>query len=142
MPNVHKDFHGALSYGLQFLEERHGTSAVEDFLSGLAQSVYKPLVDAIQEKGIGALRDHWQNIFDLEDGDIDMREEDGVLILDVHRCPAVTHMREQHYSVAEHFCEHTRIVNEAICHAAGYKSAVEYDQEAGSCTQRFWRANP
>ena len=139
MPNVHKDFHGALSYGLQFLEERHGANAAEAFLSGLAESVYKPLAGAIRERGLAALRDHWQNIFEVEGGDCEMREEDGVLILEVHRCPAVTHMLEQGYRVAEHFCEHTRIVNEAVCRAAGYESAVEYDQEAGSCTQRFWR---
>jgi hypothetical protein len=60
-------------------------------------------------------------------------------VLRVKRCPAITHMREQGYAIAAHHCEHTRIVNEAVCALAGYESSVDYDQCAGSCVQRFWR---
>ena len=79
-------------------------------------------------------------MFRLEEGDFETRYEGGVLVLDVRACPAIHHMRANHYAIAEHFCEHTRIVNEAICAEAGYACSVEYDQEAGRCVQRFWRA--
>jgi len=142
MANVHKDFHGALSYGLQFVEDNYGTEGVDDFLSGLASSVYRPLVEALRERGFDALREHWQTVFDLEQGEFEMHTQDGVLTLRVHRCPAICHMKERGYAIAEHFCEHTRIVNEAVCKAAGYCSSVEYDQDAGRCVQRFWKEAP
>ena len=140
MPNVHKDFHGALSYGLEFLEEQCGGEGVQAFLSSLAGTVYKPLVEAMRERGLEALREHWQRIFDIEDGDADLFMEGDTLVLNVRRCPAVWHMKDRGYAIAPHFCEHTRIVNEAVCKAAGYAARVEYDQDAGRCVQRFRRA--
>ncbi len=139
MANVHKDFHGALSFGLEFLEEHYGEEGRGAFLSGLADTVYKPLVEDIRARGLVALREHWQTIFDLEDGEIEMRDEGDVLVLEVHRCPAITHMQARGYAIADHFCEHTHIVNEAVCDAAGYTCGVAYDQDAGRCTQRFRR---
>ncbi|MFP4502891.1 MAG: hypothetical protein ACLFTT_18000 [Candidatus Hydrogenedentota bacterium] len=139
MANVHKDFHGALSYGLAFLEEKYGAEARTQFLARLADTVYKPLADDLRVRGVVALREHWARIFELEGGAIEMHEDGDTLVLHVHRCPAITHMQEQGYRIADHFCEHTRIVNEAVCRAAGYEATVDYDQAAGRCVQRFRR---
>ena len=139
MPNVHKDFHGALSYGIQFVEAQYGREGLEDFLARLAGSVYRPLVEGLRTRGLDALREHWQSIFELEGGEFAIAMEEATLVLTVHRCPAVCHMREHHYAIADHFCEHTRIVNDAVCRAAGYAASVEYDQDAGRCIQRFWK---
>lgn len=138
-PNVHKDFHGALSYGLDFLHTAYGDDGMRQFLSGLAESVYWALVEDMKFRGLAALEDHWRNIFALEAGDCDLFLLGGVLTLRVHRCPALHHLRQQGYAESKHFCEHTRIVNEAICRAAGYRTEVQYDQAAGSCVQRFWK---
>lgn len=139
MPNVHKDFHGALSYGLQFLEDRYGQDALRDFLSGLADTVYQPLVQDLRQRGLQALQDHWSRIFSLEEGEFIVSMDGDTLVLQVQACPAVCHMRTHGYQVADHFCEHTRWLNEAVCRAAGYEANVEYDQESGRCVQRFWR---
>jgi len=139
MPNVHKDFHGALSYGLQFVEERHGQEGVREFLAGLAATVYKPLREDLCVRGLDALREHWKLVFDLEGGEYEMTMDGEALALHVKQCPALAHMREHAYAIADHYCEHTRVVNEAVCAAAGYASSVDYDQDAGSCVQRFWR---
>jgi len=139
MPNVHKDFHGALSYGFQFIEDQYGLDGLREFLESLAGTVYRPLVEDLRKRGLPALEDHWRTIFNLENADIEMHREDDALVLSVRRCPAIWHMKEHNYRISDHFCEHTRIVNEAICRAAGYASSVEYDQEAGHCVQRFWR---
>ena len=139
MPNVHKDFHGALSYGLQFLEEGYGPQAREAYLKGLADTVYAPLVEALREQGLPALKAHWEAIFSCEEADFALYEEGETLVLEVRRCPAIHHMQEYDYAIAPHYCEHTRIVNEAICSRAGYCASVDYDQAAGRCVQRFWR---
>lgn len=140
MANVHKDFHGALSFGLQFIEDRYGSEGVREFLAGLADTVYKPLADALRQQGLSALREHWETVFGVEGGEIAIQIEGDQLVLRVLRCPAITHMKQQGYRIADHYCEHTRIVNEAVCAAAGYASSVEYDQSASRCVQRFWRA--
>ena len=141
MANVHKDFHGAFSYGIQFIMQSYGMEGLKAYLNKLADTVYTPLVKGLRDEGLSALRDHWDRIFTLEGGKFEQREEDGVLVLEVHECPAIAHMKKQGYTIDPNFCEHTRILNEAICSRAGYQSSVEYDQEAGQCVQRFWKEN-
>lgn len=142
MADVHKDFHGALSYGLSFLRRRHGEDGVRAFLAGLADTVYRSLVEELRARGLPALQEHWQRVFALEGGSAEMTLTADCLILRVHRCPAIAHMLERGYPIAEDFCEHTRIVNDAVCRAAGYAAQVDYDQTAGRCEQRFTRMAP
>lgn len=139
MANVHKDFHGALSYGIQFILDSYGLPGLEKYLQGLADTVYAPLVEKLKAEGLSALRDHWQEIFTIEEGEFELSEDGDVLVLNVLACPAITHMQTHNYPVSPHFCEHTRILNEAICARAGYACSVDYDQAAGRCIQRFWK---
>lgn len=143
MANVHKDFHGAMSFGIQFLEDQYGPEGLHEFLSELGGSVYAVLAAELRAEGLPALQRHWERVFGEEGGDFETRyDADGALVLEVRACPAVHHMQARGYRIAEHFCEHTRIVNESICRAAGYACRVEYDQQRGRCVQRFWRAEP
>jgi hypothetical protein len=139
MANVHKDFHGALSYGIQFLVDNYGMDGLKKYLRGLAKSVYAPLAKDLKEDGLCAIRKHYEDIFTLEGGKFEFREEDDTLVFDVKECPAIAHMKAQGYEISPHFCEHTRILNEAICNEAGYSSSVDYNQEEGRCVQRFWK---
>ena len=139
MANVHKDFHGALSYGIQFLVDNYGMDGLKKYLRGLAKSVYAPLAKDLKADGLGAIRKHYEDIFMLEGGKFEFREEDDTLVFDVKECPAIAHMKAQGYEISPHFCEHTRILNEAICNEAGYSSSVDYNQEEGRCVQRFWK---
>ena len=61
-----------------------------------------------------------------------------VLVLEVHKCPAIQHLKQSGFPVMEKFCESTRITNEEICAGAGLKCSVEYDRENGCCVQKFW----
>jgi len=142
MPNVHKDFHGALSAGIQFVLDRHGPEALAEFLDQVAANVYRPLIERIRQEGLKALEEHWRRIFELEGGDYSLEYESETLVLRVERCPAIHHMKEHGYAIADRFCESTRVVNEGICRRAGCACSVEYDQEAGTCVQKFWRAGP
>jgi len=141
--HVHKDFHGALSFALQFLSDRYGRGEMEEYLRQVAREVYGPLRERLKKEGLKALEEHWRKVFTLEGAeegkDFTLSYEDGTLVLRVRRCPAVHHIKERGYKLAEDFCESTRIVNEGICRPAGYDCSVEYDRGAGRCVQRFWR---
>lgn len=142
MTNVHKDLHGALSFGVAYVEARHGPEALRAFLTGLADTVYAPLAADLRARGLPALEDHWRRVFEQEGGRATCVIEDGVLTVDVAECPAIAHMKAQGYAVAEHFCATTRWVNEAVCARAGYACSLECGEAAGRCVQRFWRAGP
>lgn len=136
---VHKDFHKITSFSLQYLLQEFGLEAMEDFLRVNARNIYKPLIAAATVGGLPAIEKHFRDIFQIEDGDFDLSwEKDDTLVLQVHKCPAIHYLKESGFPIMEKFCESTRITNEEICAGAGLKCSVEYNQENGSCIQKFW----
>ncbi len=137
---LHKDFHGALSTGLTYLEQRYGAEAVRDYLRQFARAFYAGLTRAIIERGLIALREHLERIYALEGGQISITCSDDELLLQVEACPAVRHMREHGYAVAPLFYETSRTVFASICE--GTPVTVEwlrYDEESGRSAARFFR---
>ena len=134
---VHKDFHGAFSFGLIHLEEHYGAEAVRDYLRQMAPRVFGPLIEAIRTEGLSALEAHWRHIMELEEADYELRWDGNTLILEVRVCPALEHIRSVGYPESPMFCEHTCIVNSVICEAAGFETETDYDQAAAHCVQRF-----
>ena len=61
-------------------------------------------------------------------------------MLKVAACPAVTHMREHGYQVADLWVETTRTVNQQLCEGTPFAcELLEYDDETGRSVQRFYR---
>lgn len=137
---LHKDFHGGLSGGIQYLDERYGPEAVKEYLHRFASTFYAPLKQAIKERGLAALKEHYEYIYEVEDGDVEFELSDDELVMRVAASPAVMHMRQHNYPVADRFEETVRSVNEGICEGTGYAAElVEYDVESGASVQRFYR---
>ena len=137
---LHKDFHGALSVGIEYLHKNYGEQAVRDYLRRFAVTFYVPLKESIKARGLIALKEHWENIYKIEGGKIEIELSDNEMILKVSACPAVMHMRQQGYPVAELYPETTKTVNEAICEGTGFAAELlEYEAQTGRSVQRFYR---
>ena len=138
---LHKDFHGALSGGIQYLHGRFGPDAVREYLYDFARGFYAPLTAAIEKRGLVALKEHIEQLYETEGGTVDIELTDDGMLVTVETCPAVMHMREKGYPVAELFVETTKTVNEALCEGTGFAAElVEYDPETGRSVQRFFRS--
>lgn len=136
---VHKDFHGAMSYGLKYVHDSYGDSGVKEYLEELANTVYSPLSENLARKGLKVLENHWKKIFNLEEADCKLFYKDNVLNLRINKCPAISHMKKYNYEIFNKFCEHCKILNDEICRNAGYQSSIEYAQNKGKCLQKFWK---
>ena len=137
---LHKDFHGALSVGLEYLENNYGEPAVREFLHRFAATFHAPLTEALNRRGLIALKEYFAKLYDLEGGNVRITLSEDELSIEVDACPAVAHMREQGYTVARLFGETTRTVNEAICQSTPFAAQlVEYDEQTGRSIQRFYR---
>ena len=137
---LHKDFHGALSAGIEYLHRNYGEQAVREYLREFAKSFYAPLRGALKQCGLAALRDHFEKLYRTEGGKIQITFSEDEMIMNVDSCPAVMHMREHQYPVAELFCETTKTVNEAICEGSDFSGELlEYDSQTGRSVQRFYR---
>ena len=137
---LHPDFHGALSVGIEYLHENYGEDAVRRYLWQFAQTFYAPLSDALNDRGLIALEEHFRGIYEREGGAADFSLSENELKIQVDACPAVTHMREHGYPVARLFRETTETVNQAICHQTPFAAElVQYDDQTGRSVQRFYR---
>jgi hypothetical protein len=137
---LHKDFHGALSAGLEYLHVNFGEESVRDYLRQFTKSYYAPLIDDIRTRGLTALKEHFEKMYSIEDAEFECVYSGDELILKLASCPAVMHMRKNGYHVARLFHESTKTVNETLCDGTPYKAELlEYDYETGKSVQRFSR---
>jgi len=137
-PYLHKDFHGALSSGIDYVADRFGERAVRDYLYQFADVYYAPLKEQMKRRGLVALKEHIENTYKTEGGRVAIDFSETEMTVRVAACPAVMHMREKGYKVSPHFVETTGTVNKAICEGTGYAAElVEYDEETGRSIQRF-----
>ncbi len=137
---LHKDFHGALSGGLIYLEDNFGQDSVREYLEKFATSYYAKLREQLQREGLTALKDHFEDLYATEGGEIEIEYSEDELILNVKACPAVVHMRANNYPVANMWIETDRTVNQAICAGSDFDyEMLEYDEQTGKSVQRFFR---
>ena len=137
---LHKDFHGALSCAVNYLHKTCGEEAVREYLRKFAVSYYAPLIINIKERGLAALKEHFEKIYGIEGGEVDISLKDDEFIINVYKCPAVTYLRENNRPVADLFYETTRTVNSALCEGTPFKAEfLDYNSITGGCIQRFTR---
>ena len=137
---LHKDFHGALSVGIDFLHRHYGADSVREYLRQFTLAYYAPLKVRLAEEGLPALKKYFEEVYGAEGGEIDIELTDNELVVTVQSCPAVTHMRANGYKVAELFYETVKTVNESLCEGTPFSAAlVEYDEATGRGVQRFFR---
>ena len=137
---LHKDFHGALSTGIQYLEENFGEEAVREYLRIFTNNYLAPLKEQIRQRGLPALKEYFEELYEKEGGEVEITLSDDELFIHVAACPAVTHMRQHGYPVANMFYETTKTVNEALVAGTDFAAElVEYDDETGRSVQHFYR---
>ncbi len=137
---LHKDFHGALSVGIDYLGAHYGEGSVRVYLRQFTVTYYAPLIEDIKARGLVALKEHFEKIYAIEGGHIDIDCTDDELVLKIESCPAVMHMREHDYPVSKYFYETSRTVNLALCQGTPFAfELIEYDEQTGQSVQRFYR---
>lgn len=140
---LHPDFHGALSAGIEYVDEHYGENAVVAYLWQFARAFYRPLNEALRRRGLEALEEHYRRIYELERGTARFYRSDDQLRIEVDACPAVMHMRHEGYPVARLFRETLATVGKAICHETDFDAELlEYDDETGRSVRRFVRRAP
>ncbi len=135
---LHRDFHGALSSALIYLEQHFGPEAVREYLREFARRYYAPLREDIAERGLEAVADRLRRVYEDEGADVCIELDREGLIVEVEACPAVAHMRGHGYEVAPMWRETIRSVNEGICEGSAYDfELLEYCEETGASKGRF-----
>jgi hypothetical protein len=101
--------------------------------------MFSPLITALKHDGPIALERHFKYIFDIEGGHADFKREGNCLVINVSKCPAITHLKSTAQLVTDRYCETTVNINQGICHSAGYECSCNYVAGEGRCVQKFWK---
>ena len=137
---MHKDFHGALSRALIYLQDRFGDESVREYLRQFATAFYVPLRADINERGLVALKEHYEEIYTLEGGKVTFTGSDDDMLMTAETNPAVTYLREQGQAVSPLFVETIKTVNETICEGTPFVAKLlSYDESNGASAVRFSR---
>lgn len=137
---LHRDFHGALSSALIYLEERFGQDAVREYLREFARAYYAPLREELLARGLPAIAERLRRVYEIEGGEARLTLTGDELIVEVAACPAVAHMRARGYAVSPMWRETIRSVNEGICAGTPWDfELLHYCEQTGASRGRFLR---
>jgi len=139
-PYFHRDFHIALNDGIHYLYKKFGAGAVREYLTQFAEAWYSPLKKSLIENGLTAIKDHYEEIYQIEEADFEMQLSEDELIIRLFASPAVRYIKANGHPVSEVFDETVAAVNRAICQNTPFDCEMcDYHQENGGYTLRFFR---
>ena len=139
---LHNDFHNILNLGIEYLREHFGDESVREYLRQFADSFYTPLKEDLKKRGLEALYNHFYEIYRVEEAldDVSFVSAKNTLMLNIKRCPAVTHMVSSGVAVSPLFLETSKTVCETICEGTEYAyELLSYNEADGASIQRFYR---
>ena len=139
---LHKDFHNIMNLGIKYIHEKYSEESVREYLVQFALAYYAPLKRSIIDKGLIAVKEHYEKIYAAEEASeaISFFYTEDELMINVDKCPAVTHMQNSNISPSELYHELTKTVNETICENTPFSyELIAYDSETGASTERFYR---
>ena len=136
----HPDFHTALNYGIDYLYKSLGEESVREYLRQFANAYFAPLKKALQDKGLLAIKEHYEKIYVTENAVFEIHISDDELLIHLSESPAVMHIRAGGHPVSSLYYETVATVNKEICQNTLYDcEVVDYNHENGAYQIRFYK---
>ena len=136
----HQDFHIALNYGIEYLLQKFGTEAVQEYLAQFAKAYYAPLKRALKETGLVAVKAHYEKIFQIESAQYHMEISGDELFIHLLDSPAVNHIQTSGHQVSPLFHETVSTVNKEICRDTPFDCEMTaYDPDTGGYRLRYFK---
>ena len=100
---LHRDFHNILNLGLDYVVDNYGVNALYEYLTDYAKAFHRPLIDSINEKGLVAVKEYFVDIYTKEEAidDVTFEMNDNEIIINIKKCPAVSHMLKSNITVSQ-----------------------------------------
>lgn len=130
------DFYFAINAMFKHIHDRFGKASLVDYWQKLGTHYYAQRWQAWKSGGLNAIAADWRTYFDKEPGaDVVVTTQHDRVILDVHTCPAIAHIRKHNRDLADYFCEHCDVINTAMTDHSGHRFTRTGGM--GSCQQQF-----
>jgi len=130
------DFFFGINATFRHILDTYGEEALHKYWQEMGREHYAFVTQAIRQRGLPALMDHWETLFPQEPGtEVEMVLEGNLLVLDVKICPAILHLKENGREITPCYCDHCTHVSRGMCSPVGIEVQVEGGM--GACVQRF-----
>ena len=136
----HLDFHSSLNMGSHYVGEKFGKEELVAYLTRFTNNVYRPVLDAIKEKGLQAIADKITDTYTKEKAPdvltLDLSESK--LSVKISECPAVKHLTGTGRTMSPWYVYTTTVVMDVLAKAGGYKfEMISYDPATGAAEYSF-----
>ena len=138
---LHPGFHRSMALGASFVMKHYGMDGLKEYLTQFTLAFHVPLLKAIQEKGLSAIAEYMQWLYDIEEAPdaLKMEQTDKDLLITIHYCPAVKFLKNENFPLDESFACCTSMVYDALAEASGFGfEMIRYDHDTGAAQFRFF----
>lgn len=138
---LHPGFHRSMALGASFVMNHYGADGLKEYLTQFTLAFHVPLLKAIQEKGLTAIAEYMQWLYDIEEAPdaLKMEQTDKDLLITIHYCPAVKFLKNENFPLDESFACCTSMVYDALAEASGLGfEMIRYDHDTGAAQFRFF----
>lgn len=138
---LHPGFHRSMALGASFVMNHYGADGLKEYLTQFTLAFHVPLLKAIQEKGLTAIAEYMQWLYEIEEAPdaLKMEQTDKDLLITIHYCPAVKFLKNENFPLDESFACCTSMVYEALAEASGLGfEMIRYDHDTGAAKFRFF----
>lgn len=130
------DFFFAVNATFRHILENYGEEELHRYWREMGQEHYRHVTEAMRQRGLAALKEHWETLFPEEPGsEVSLKLENHTLTLEVRVCPAILHLRRHGRQIMPLYCDHCLHVSRGMCEPAGV--SVEVTGGGGQCVQVF-----
>lgn len=138
---LHRDFHLSGDFALEYCGRMYGDNGVREFLYHFAQLHYAALINDCKERGLIALQERYQKLYEIEEASEVLHTEltDAQLLVTVDKSPVIEYMTSLGQKPSKYYIEETRIVYGAIADGCDLGFELLYYNEDGGCQFRFFK---
>lgn len=130
------DFYFAVNTTFRFIRLRRGEAGLRQYWEDLGTRYMAPVTEIWRRHGLPGVANYWRDFYAAEPGgEVTVTVEPGQVILDVHTCPAIRHLRDHGREIEPLFCQHCYFTSEAA--GRGAAVTVRLEGGGGSCRQTF-----
>ena len=135
-PQGAADFYFAINTTFRFMLNHFGEAGFINWLAELGRDYFASVNVQWREGGLPAVAEYWRTFFAAEPGaEFSVSEKGGQVVIDVTRCPAITHLKAHRRDIVSGYCQHCAILGKARAEEAGLSMQVEGGN--GSCIHRY-----
>ena len=120
--------------------EKFGEAELVEYLTRFTNHVYRPVIEAIAEKGLAAIAEKITDTYAKEKAldVLTLDLSDKKLSVKISQCPAVKHLTATGRTVSPWYVYTTTVVMDVLAKAGGYKfEMLSYDEATGAAEYCF-----